>query len=54
MFTWIGVFLLYTLKIETLFLKLKDQKLQTMQLWYKSMQKNYPVGKGLRVIYKVK
>ena len=32
MFTWIWLFLLYSWKIETLFLKLKDQKLQTMQL----------------------
>ena len=32
MFTWIWVFLLYSLKIETLFQKLKDQKLQAMQL----------------------
>ena len=32
MFTWIWVCLLYSWKIETLFLKLEDQKLQTMQL----------------------
>ena len=32
MFTWIWVFLLYSWKIETLFLKFEDQKLQTMQL----------------------
>ena len=32
MFTWIWVFLLYSWKLETLFQKLKDQKLQTMQL----------------------
>ena len=32
MFTWIWVFFLYSWKIETLFIKLKDQKLQTMQL----------------------
>ena len=32
MFTWILVFLVYSWKIETLFQKLKDQKLQTMQL----------------------
>ena len=31
MFTWILVVLLYSWKIETLFQKLKDQKLQTMQ-----------------------
>ena len=32
MFTWIWAFLLYSWKIETLFQKLKDQKLQIMQL----------------------
>ena len=32
MFTWIWVFLLCSWKIKTLFLKLEDQKLQTMQL----------------------
>ena len=32
MFTWIWVFLLYSWKIETLFLILEDQKLQTLQL----------------------
>ena len=32
MYTWILVFLLCSWKIETLFLKWKDQKLQTMQL----------------------
>ena len=32
MYTWILVFLLRSWKIETLVLKLKDQKLQTMQL----------------------
>ena len=32
MFAWILVFLLYSWKIEILFLKLNDQKLQTMQL----------------------
>ena len=32
MFTWIWVFLLCAWKIKTLFLKLEDQKLQTMQL----------------------
>ena len=32
MFTWIWVFLLYSWNIEALFLKLEDQKLQTMQL----------------------
>ena len=32
MYTWILVFLLCSWKIETLFQKLKDQKLQTMQL----------------------
>ena len=32
MFTWIWVFLLYSWKIETLFLKLEDQMLQIMQL----------------------
>ena len=32
MFTWIWVFLQYSWKIETSFQKLKDQKLQTMQL----------------------
>ena len=32
MFTWIWVFLLYSWKIEILFQKLEDQKLQTMQL----------------------
>ena len=33
MFTWIWVFLLCSWKIKTLFLKLEDQKLQTMQLF---------------------
>ena len=33
MFTWIRVFLLYYWKIQSLFQKLKDQKLQTMQLY---------------------
>ena len=35
MYTWILVFLLCSWKIETLILKLKDQKLQTMfyNLW---------------------
>ena len=32
MYTWILVFLLCSWKIETLFLKWNDQKLQTMQL----------------------
>ena len=32
MFICIWLFLLYSWKIETLFLKLEDQKLQTMQL----------------------
>ena len=32
MFAWILVILLYSSKIETLALKLKDQKLQNMQL----------------------
>ena len=32
MFTWIRVFLLYSWKNEKLFIKLEDQKLQTMQL----------------------
>ena len=32
MYTWILVFLLCSWKIEKLFLKWKDQKLQTMQL----------------------
>ena len=32
MYTWILVFLLCSWKIETLFLKLNDQKLQNMQL----------------------
>ena len=32
MFTGIWAFLLYSWKIENLFLKLDDQKLQTMQL----------------------
>ena len=31
-YTWILVFLLCSWKIETLVLKLKDQKLQTIQL----------------------
>ena len=31
-FTWIWVFLLYSWKIEILFLKFEDQELQTMQL----------------------
>ena len=47
MFTWIWVFLLYSLKIETLFLKLEDQKLQTMQLltqchFFHSHDVNFP------------
>ena len=32
MFTWTWVVLLYSWKIEFLFLKLEDQKLQAMQL----------------------
>ena len=44
MFTWIWVFLLYSWKIETLFQKLKDQKLQTMQLKQINNQVNVSMG----------
>ena len=40
MYTWILVFLLCSWKIETLILKLKDQKLQTMQLEEKDFFKS--------------
>ena len=40
MYTWILVFLLYSWKKETLFQKLKDQKLRTMQL---KVEVNLPI-----------
>ena len=52
MFTWIWVFLLYSWKIETLFLKLEYQKLQTMQLKKNSLREPlcmYSYGKQLVV-----
>ena len=42
MFTWIWVFVLYSWNIETLFQKLEDQKLETMQL----------VGHGFSIEYR--
>ena len=47
MFTWIWVFLLCSWKIKTLFLKLEDQKLQTMQHSYKTQA----TSKDLRLIW---